>query len=261
MKHLKPLHLSIITLIAVTTLLSACQPVIEKENNQQIEEPTLIIPSATLAPSFTPTEAPTQTETLAPPAAKTPTYTLEPIITATAFTGFNNAYVYRAFAKNDGTIMYFIVPGVDATYYGTADGVDIICEPDPNQVNLLVCTTDKNLFGTDIKDFKFFADSEKTFLVHEESFSTLLDQIIPTSTPVGFIWPRADFSDEDVSWAKTPPNCPVRGIGLNCEIEYRQYDDNSCRVGMTCYDSCGYYYSVDTIKARPGEFRFSGPCW
>lgn len=261
MKQLKPFYYTFIVLIAVTILLSACQPAAKKDEPPSVDEPTMVISSATLAPSSTSTEAPTQTETLAPTATKALTNTSAPTFTPTTFTGFNDARVYRAFASGDGTTIYLIVPGVDASYYGSVDGSDIFCETDPDQVNLLVCNSDTNLFGTDIKNFKFYTDAERTFLVYERAFSTSLDQLIPTSTPVGFIWPRADFSDADISWAKTPPDCPVRGLNLTCETEYRRYDDNSCRVGMTCYDSCGYYYSVDTIKARPGEYKFSGPCW
>ncbi len=70
------------------------------------------------------------------------------------------------------------------------------------------------------------------------------------------IWPRAWFSPADVTWRNT--NCALAGERLSCEFEYRK-DSNGCYVGATCYDACGWFYSVDTIP--PGVEEFSDPCW
>ncbi len=70
------------------------------------------------------------------------------------------------------------------------------------------------------------------------------------------IWPRAWFSPADVTWRNF--TCPHEGEKLNCEFEYRK-DSQNCYVGATCYDACGWFYSVDTIP--PGVEEFSGPCW
>ena len=86
----------------------------------------------------------------------------------------------------------------------------------------------------------------------------------PTLTPTqtltprptaGLIWPRARFSEADVTWRQT--YCAQEGQKLSCEIEYRK-DSNGCYVGMSCYDACGWYYSVNTIP--PGVESFSQPC-
>jgi hypothetical protein len=90
----------------------------------------------------------------------------------------------------------------------------------------------EDLFGTDIKAFEFFADEEKTFLLYEGEFSTTLDKRPPTPVPNGLIWPRADYTADDITWGQTPPGCTTRGINLTCEIEYRRYSDNSCLVGI-----------------------------
>ena len=84
--------------------------------------------------------------------------------------------------------------------------------------------------------------------------------ITPTQTltprpTAGLIWPRARFSESDVLWRQT--TCAQEGQNLSCEMEYRK-DGNGCYVGMTCYDACGWYYSIDTIP--PGVESFSGPC-
>ncbi|MGV8049331.1 MAG: hypothetical protein AB2L21_03090 [Anaerolineaceae bacterium] len=72
------------------------------------------------------------------------------------------------------------------------------------------------------------------------------------------IWPRANFASGDVIWAPTQTWCALRGENLSCETEYRK-DGSKCYVGHTCYDACGWFYSVDTIP--PGVEEFSGPCW
>ena len=41
--------------------------------------------------------------------------------------------------------------------------------------------------------------------------------------------------------------CLARGTNVTCEIEYRNYS-GQCLVGMTCFDACGKYYGVDTIR-------------
>lgn len=72
------------------------------------------------------------------------------------------------------------------------------------------------------------------------------------------IWPRAYFSDSNISWRQG--GCANEGKDLGCEIEYRT-DSSGCYVGMSCYDACGWYYSVDTIPGDVGAEYSSGPCY
>ena len=86
----------------------------------------------------------------------------------------------------------------------------------------------------------------------------------PTQTPTWqpnpyMIWPRATFTQWDVWWGGDEW-CPERGTNVTCEIEYRNYS-GQCLVGMTCFDACGKYYGVDTIKYGTGSYTFSGPCY
>lgn len=74
----------------------------------------------------------------------------------------------------------------------------------------------------------------------------------------GLIWPRADFTQADIWWDHSN-NCPERGTNISCETEYRNYSGR-CLVGMSCFDACGAYYGVDTIKYGSGDYTFSGPC-
>lgn len=75
-------------------------------------------------------------------------------------------------------------------------------------------------------------------------------------TTGGLIWPRAHFTEANVSWRMTA--CANPGKNLSCEMEYRK-DNAGCYIGMSCYDDCGWYYSVNTIPA--GVEEFSAPCW
>jgi hypothetical protein len=82
----------------------------------------------------------------------------------------------------------------------------------------------------------------------------------PTETPDygGLIWPRASFNESNIIWRQS--DCAQKGRNLTCEIEYRS-DGQGCYVGMTCYDVCGWYYSVNTIPDGVGPEKGSGPCW
>jgi hypothetical protein len=84
--------------------------------------------------------------------------------------------------------------------------------------------------------------------------------LTPTWQPNPYmIWPKATFTQWDVWWGGDEW-CPERGTNVTCEIEYRNYS-GQCLVGMSCFDACGKYYGVDTIKYGTGSYTFSGPCY
>jgi hypothetical protein len=264
MKIKANLPLTCFTLSIMLFLFAACERpsflTVSKTTPIYVESPEPLS-SATPLPSSTETATQTLTYTPSPTGTNTATATLTPTVTPTKFTGFENARVEKAYADDNGTVLYFNVPGVATSYYGTIDGYELICTPDPDQENLLTCRSEENLYGTNLYPFEFFADEAHTFLVYKGSFLTNLDKFFSKPLLAGLIWPRADFTTADVAWGDTPADCSARGINLSCEIEYRRYEDNSCLVGMSCFDSCGYYYSVDTIKSRSGAYTFSGACW
>lgn len=88
--------------------------------------------------------------------------------------------------------------------------------------------------------------------------ATPTETVTPTlELTARLIWPRAFFGPEHVTWRNY--SCPQEGQNLSCEFEYRKDESNNCYVGATCYDDCGWFYSVDTIP--PGVNEFSGPCY
>ncbi len=268
-------HTIIILFLLSCLVLTACEsgegtPALQPTNTGK--SPTIPAdtatarPTVTASPVSTDTPTPVDTDTPEPTLTFTLAATLSP--TPTQFLGFEDARVYKAFAYYDETIFHFIVPNVANPYYGTVDGVPMTCEVDESYINALLCRANADLFGTDVKHFEFFADEARTFLVYRGDFSTTLNKKPPTAVPMftptsstGLIWPRADYTDADVTWSPKPSGCAERGVNLTCEIEYRKYDDGSCLVGQSCWDSCGFYYSVDTIKDKTGNWEPSGPCW
>jgi len=223
------------------------------------------ITEVAIKPSDTPTltETPTPTETYKPTrtATATATETLTPTPTATPFLGFENAFLYNAWNRINQTIFIFQVPGVSTPFYGMVDGYSLACEPHTDYPNTLVCETDNYLFGSAYMTFDFYADESMQQLLFSGEFYTGLVKV-NTPTPsylAGLVWPQANFTADDISWAGDDTWCPQRGENVFCETEYRIYD-GECYVGSSCYDDCGYYYSVDTIPQDGGDYTFSGPC-
>lgn len=250
----------IIIVILCVLLISACsrKQVTPLSANIASDTP-LAENTATAVPSLTP--LPSKTATLASTNTKTATTTQTLTITPTAFFGFEDARIYKAFAYEEETIFFFIVKNVKASYYGTVDGHPLTCEPQQDYDNSLICRSPLNLFGKDVMSFEFYADEANSYLVYSGDFSTALNILPPTPTIQTLFWPRAEFTSADITWGETPADCLARGIGLVCETEYRKYSDDSCLVGMTCTDSCGFYYSVDTIKDKQGDWIGVGSCW
>lgn len=92
----------------------------------------------------------------------------------------------------------------------------------------------------------------------ETPTQTPTETVTPTlALTARLIWPRAKFGPEHVSWREG--SCPTEGQRLSCEFEYRKDGQGGCYVGGTCYDDCGWFYSIDTIP--PGVEEFSEPCW
>lgn len=250
----------VLLLVGLFLLISGCA----KKGIQEDTEPPACVCETPVCPAQdTPLPSPTTTsqEPTAAATTDTPKPTSTPVLTPTPtqFSGFDTAWVYRAMAYTNETLFYFIVPNVEADYYGTVDGLPMTCKVDKSAESLLVCRAEKDLTGIDYREFAFYADEQNQYLVYKGYISTRLD-IMPTSTAITYIWPRANFTMADVTFASTPKDCNTRGQNIICEEEFRNYD-GQCLVGFTCFDDCGFFYSVDTIKNREGDFVFTGPCW
>ena len=169
--------------------------------------------------------------------------------------GFQDARLVKAWNRGQETIFDFEVPGANSKFYGKVDGHAMVCEPDPEKSDHLICVTDQYLFGKLYMEFNFFADEKMENLLYGGEFNTGL--VAGNEPDDGLIWPKASFTASDIIWS--PSWCPQRGQNLTCETEYRLYGD-LCTTGHTCYDACGWYYSVDTIPADGGAFVFVESC-
>ncbi len=248
---------TIVVLISLTMLFSAC---VDTKPSEVVETSL----QTSLASTQPATEEPEMTETpiitkIIPTETPLPTTSVNPSPTPTQFLGFLDSWIYSTYIYDNETVFYFIVPHVAANYFAKVDGEPLTCKVDSRNVNTLFCRTEAELSLDDIKTFEFFADENYQYLVYKSDFQTRR-VLNPTPTTIAYIWPRANFTAADVAWAGPETYCPLRGNNIYCEIEYRLYGSD-CLVGASCYDDCGYYYSVDTIKDREGVYTFSGECW
>lgn len=120
-------------------------------------------------------------------------------------------------------------------------------------------------------DTPFPSDTPTPKLSHAPSLSPSSTwTVVPSETPTEtvtptlaltarLIWPRANFGPQHVTWRSE--SCPQEGNNLSCEVEYRTDEHLNCYVGMTCYDACGWFYSVNTIPDHVGPNYGSSPCW
>ena len=237
-------------------ILGACSMPLDEVPTPEAE---LIEPSLALA---TDTPQPSATNTPLPTATYTATLTNTATSTPTPYLGFLDAELYRAWNTENQTFYYFTIGDAEQTFYGTVDGNPITCEPDTQYPGNLVCVADKFLFGEPYSYFEFFTDASRTQLLYSGEYFTglaILQSATPTSIYAGLIWPRAEFTAADITWAGGETWCPLRGVNITCETEYRNYS-GVCVVGSSCFDMCGFFYAVDTIKDRTGEWEGCGPC-
>ena len=247
-------------ILAGMVLLSACsypRPRFTPEVNERADNTAT--PIDTEIPTPTETETPTPTKTLTPTHTVTTTSTATGTNTPTPFLGFEQIWLASAYNQGNQTLFTFYVPGVSEVFYGTVDGYPMVCEPHADYQDTLICISDHDLSGFGYMTFNFFVDESMTHLIFSDDLFTGLNNTpVPTKLPL--IWPRADFTEDDVTWAGGSTWCPQRGENITCETEYRNYG-GQCVVGSSCFDACGYYYSVNTIPDNGGEYSFSGPCW
>lgn len=246
----------ILLVIFLAVIFVACSPstpppVEQSHSTTQItQKPTNTIRiTNTYTPTFFTTSTPGKTAT--PTIALTNTPTLIP--------GLSEIELYSAWNRGNQTVFSFILPGIDIPLFGKVDDYLMQCEPSDQYNGDLLCVTDNYIFGVEKSYFEFFVDEAMQIIVYEGEFTTGLVEKKPTPPMMGLIWPKAVFTDADILFAGAETWCPLRGQNISCETEYRNYE-GVCLVGHTCYDACGWYYSVDTIKSRQGPYTFSEPC-
>jgi hypothetical protein len=171
-----------------------------------------------------------------------PTLTPAPSSTGTprpAFAGFQVEYVEYSAAY--GMQFAFSIPGIRQNYGLNVNGKAYTCNYYEKYPDKLFCTGPVIAPKTQVK-LSFFSLDGTQPEVFSNSF-LIPAQVTPTVDPT-------------LAKGFNPANCPVRGVNVRCETEYRVLG-NGCCVVATCVDACGYYYSVDTC---PVGMSMQGIC-
>lgn len=228
----------VLILLMWVLILAAC--------NTPAETAALAATSTPLPPTDLPTETVAPTTTQTPTLTKTPTQTATATATftpsPTPFTGFEQSQLNNHEARSDYYLFVFRVPGIGRNYFAKIENQPFQCKFDEKYPDVLACVGDYFEFTKDYIKVAFYEDETAAELVYENSYFSG-----PTKPAYTIVYAGPE------TW------CPARGEGLNCETEYREYDGEGC-VASTCYDDCGYYYSIDTCPYTSDEFRFiAGP--
>ncbi len=135
----------------------------------------------------------------------------------------------------------FVIPGIRQNYRLDVSGKPFNCSLNEKYPDKLFCTGPTIAPKTQVKLTFLPLDGDLT-PVYASSYQVpaLVTPTVDPTTAKGF----------------NAQNCPVRGVNLRCETEYRINGDGCCVVS-TCSDACGYYYSVDTC---PQGMTIAGIC-
>jgi hypothetical protein len=197
-------------------------------------------PSATPKPSDTPTPPPptaTTTNTSTATQTNTPSQTPRP-----SFAGFKVDY---AQVMPNSMQFGFSVPGIKENFKLVVNTSEFTCALNEKNPDKLYCTGAQFAQGQSLK-LTFYSLSGSTTPVFETTFKVAYVKT-PTSNPQ--------------TLAAGANKCPDRGKNVTGEIEYRKLGEGYCVVA-TCFDACGYYYSLNTCPSgteHNGIYQFSGP--
>lgn len=202
----------------------------------------LVVGCTPLQPSPTPTvteipvtqtPVPTLTATVTPipSATQTPTASLTPQPTATSGPTFASLKLIAVTQSTNGVQLVFELPGVQTAYALMLNSVKYGCTVVVKVPDRLYCNGLKKPPVDKAIPLQFL-NPEDDSLVYETNWN-IPAAIVPTDIPVG----------DPSTW------CEDRGKDIKCEYECRL--DNSGKACMiaSCYDACGYYFSVDSCPA------------
>ena len=188
-----------------------------------------------LQPSQTPTPPPTSTATEAP--------TLTPTLTATQpsptpSVAFDQASIIGVTQQLSGVSagsinvqLVIAFPGIQKAYNVILNKVDYYCAIAADVPDRLFCNGLVKPKGNQELSLQF-TDVKSGQVLYSANVS-IPSAYIPTDIPIG----------DANNW------CPDRGKDEYCESECRITSDGSPCLVASCYDACGYYFSIDTCPA------------
>ena len=209
---------SVFTLsLLITTGCAALQP-----------QPTV---TPTAASTETPTLTATFTATVQPSETPTPTASQTPEPTATPGPDFSMVKVIGVTQNVNGVLLVIQFPNIQQAYALTLDNVNYVCSLAGDVPDRLFCNGLKKPSAD--KEIPVKLTDPNTNTVVFESTWTISSAYIPTDVPIG----------DANTW------CPDRGKDVKCEYECRLDDSGTACMIASCYDACGYYFSVDSCPA------------
>ncbi len=185
--------------------------------------------SIPVLPTETETPAPTATATLEPTATEIPSPTPSATITLTPtpLADFPNARMISVEKRANGLTVIFEISGIQQAYGVKINDKDYQCSFEPQYPNRLFCFGPTFAIGT--IDLQFYSQVNPAEVVYQSSYA------VP-----GFVYPTEIPLGDPTTW------CPLRGQDIQCETEVRLDLDGKRCIVSTCFDACGYYYSIHT---------------
>lgn len=210
----------ILTVLMLATACAAPTP-------EPVPTATLPAPTVTIAPSITFTPLPTATETATPLPTMTATVTLTPT-PAVDFSALKISSMAHTYT--DSMWVMFTAPGLSDHYTIHINKVAYFCEAVEKVADTLVCAGQRLSYEKYVSVDVYSVDNSE-----EPVYATKMNLLSgPEATPT------------QVGAAQTW--CPLRGTNVTCETEHRYEPDGTpCEV-TSCFDACGYYYSIHTCS-------------
>jgi len=127
----------------------------------------------------------------------------------------------------------FEIKGLQQPYRVQINGYSYECQLSSKFPSWLVCQGQRISYGKSVR-VKYFEPGSD--VVAYETLLTLPEGIPPTPLPEG----------APQTW------CPQRGQNITCETENRVDNSGNPCIVSTCFDACGYYYSINNCPDTPG---------
>lgn len=121
-------------------------------------------------------------------------------------------------------MLSFRIPELGLPFKATIDGYPFSCKTDNRYPGTLYCLGKFFAAGQKVKVEFSVGDEQK--VVKEISVIIPLEAVPTPVTPGSYS-----------NW------CPLRGQRVTCDEEYDDDEGVWC-LDVTCYDACGYYYSI-----------------
>jgi hypothetical protein len=205
---------ALLLLILSAMLISSCTPT--PAATELPVSPTVVEPTLTATNAPTDTTAPTMTLT----ASLVPTIT----VVHTPTPDYDVIRYVGASIVKGQLMLSFRMPDLNMPLKATVDGY------------AFNCTTDNRYPGTLYCLGRFFAGGQRVSVKFSVGDDPQVIKEVAVVIPLEAV-PTPITPGPASNW------CPLRGQNVTCDEEYDEDSGVGC-LDVTCYDACGYYYSI-----------------